>query len=1001
MQKILKGFFGFGFVLFIVGYAFAIGFPQHTKVTQNPVRTVEQETFSALPIESQSVLKVLKGMSGKEWSGYARNDGLSCWRLFGNGLQCKYPTTEQEAVAIGELILKRISYYVYHQPIDLLPLAVFHPNSKKWYVHYRQIIHQIPVHNATVSFRIAEDGTIPILQLGVANPANIKEFHQLSTDFCKQRLEQTYGGKVTSITPVWYLTNGTFETGPTLRAAYYAVLDVQHDDRPEVYVSAVTAEILGESNRVHFDWMQTIVRGPVRHRYLNDSPELRGMRALQVSIQNGTALTDTNGFAQRWRSSGSGPFSASATLQGPYANVYPAVTSINRAQVSRNGTSPLELTFLAPPALLSEPNLYWHMTFMHDWIQRLDTSYHALDYSMPGTVNIPNYDNAYWNGQGIHFGAGGITFYNLAMFADVIYHEYTHGITDGIYPEGTLPYTGQSGALNEAWSDYFACTITNEPLMGEGGLYVNGGYMRNLQNDRRYPGSWVNQVHTDGMIASGAFWRTRTALGAPTTDSLIHFAKYALGETFYDYFVDILETDDNDNNLANGTPHSATLYATFGHHGIGPGVIPNLVVRNLNTRIDGLGGSIGDGDLYFETGETMAMICTIRNDLTLYPPPATNVQLRFECNDVGLQLPAPMALGVFPAGYEVTVGPLMFQNLSGTPRYTWLKIIRTANGNYVATDSIKLLLGVPNLAVISMDTSRFLQSFVTEALDSLSVPYFAYVGTSNTVRLSLFQTHTQVFWLGGNSRNVFTPALVNGLVDFLDRGGKLLISGQHISELQQYPSLLERLKVDIATDSIRPLTVVGNPLSNLSIGRLYIVGGVGACNQVAPDGLNPRDGGIEVYRYENANYSACIAFGTEDPQQARTITFGFGIEGIHRSGNRTSVQQVLAPILDWFQGTTNIPIGLNTLPTHYQLHQNFPNPFNPSTEIRFDLPKDGFTKLTVYNLLGQKVVELLNQSLPAGYHSVRFDASQLAAGVYVYQLESGGYHSFKKMILVK
>ncbi|MCX7834831.1 MAG: fibronectin type III domain-containing protein [bacterium] len=97
----------------------------------------------------------------------------------------------------------------------------------------------------------------------------------------------------------------------------------------------------------------------------------------------------------------------------------------------------------------------------------------------------------------------------------------------------------------------------------------------------------------------------------------------------------------------------------------------------------------------------------------------------------------------------------------------------------------------------------------------------------------------------------------------------------------------------------------------------------------------------------------------------------------------------------------NNPQQVSNLPTEYKLHQNYPNPFNPSTEIRFDLPKDGLTKLTIYNMLGQKVAELVNQTLPAGYHSVRFDATRLAAGVYVYRLESGSFQSLRKMVLVK
>lgn len=89
------------------------------------------------------------------------------------------------------------------------------------------------------------------------------------------------------------------------------------------------------------------------------------------------------------------------------------------------------------------------------------------------------------------------------------------------------------------------------------------------------------------------------------------------------------------------------------------------------------------------------------------------------------------------------------------------------------------------------------------------------------------------------------------------------------------------------------------------------------------------------------------------------------------------------------------------LPTSYALNQNYPNPFNPSTKISFDLPNSGNVKLDVYNLLGEKVVSLLNGELSAGHHSFNFDASNLAAGAYIYTIKTSKFVESKKMILLK
>ena len=86
---------------------------------------------------------------------------------------------------------------------------------------------------------------------------------------------------------------------------------------------------------------------------------------------------------------------------------------------------------------------------------------------------------------------------------------------------------------------------------------------------------------------------------------------------------------------------------------------------------------------------------------------------------------------------------------------------------------------------------------------------------------------------------------------------------------------------------------------------------------------------------------------------------------------------------------------------HYLLYQNYPNPFNPSTTINYSLPKAGFVKLNIYNILGSKVATIVNDYKPAGNYSVQFDSSNLASGVYLYRLEVGNYSAAKKFILMK
>ena len=85
----------------------------------------------------------------------------------------------------------------------------------------------------------------------------------------------------------------------------------------------------------------------------------------------------------------------------------------------------------------------------------------------------------------------------------------------------------------------------------------------------------------------------------------------------------------------------------------------------------------------------------------------------------------------------------------------------------------------------------------------------------------------------------------------------------------------------------------------------------------------------------------------------------------------------------------------------YELYQNHPNPFNPSTVINFTLPEVTRVKIVVYNSIGQKVMELLNKQMDAGYHKVDFDGSNLSSGFYIYRLETPNYSKTMKMILLR
>jgi hypothetical protein len=94
------------------------------------------------------------------------------------------------------------------------------------------------------------------------------------------------------------------------------------------------------------------------------------------------------------------------------------------------------------------------------------------------------------------------------------------------------------------------------------------------------------------------------------------------------------------------------------------------------------------------------------------------------------------------------------------------------------------------------------------------------------------------------------------------------------------------------------------------------------------------------------------------------------------------------------------------IPLTYSISQNYPNPFNPLTSISYEIPKESFVTISVYNLLGQKVADLVSEMHPAGYHNVMWNSMDMSgkpvsSGMYIYTIQASDFRAVKKMVLMK
>jgi hypothetical protein len=143
-------------------------------------------------------------------------------------------------------------------------------------------------------------------------------------------------------------------------------------------------------------------------------------------------------------------------------------------------------------------------------------------------------------------------------------------------------------------------------------------------------------------------------------------------------------------------------------------------------------------------------------------------------------------------------------------------------------------------------------------------------------------------------------------------------------------------------------------------------------------------------RYEGSNF--------------KTVYLSFMPDAMGTDVASPNLKILMQNILTWFgtSNTVSVEKGSNTsILNSYSLEQNYPNPFNPVTTIEYSIPKDNFVTVAIYNVLGEKITELVKENQKAGIYKVTWDAKNAANGVYFYKLEAGDYSKTMKMLLLR
>jgi hypothetical protein len=218
---------------------------------------------------------------------------------------------------------------------------------------------------------------------------------------------------------------------------------------------------------------------------------------------------------------------------------------------------------------------------------------------------------------------------------------------------------------------------------------------------------------------------------------------------------------------------------------------------------------------------------------------------------------------------------------------------------------------------------------------------------------------------------------------------------------------------DLPRDLVYNFDAVGAPTPYYG---LVAIGGMSGARTTTASVSNPRTGSwpfittINTSLDPNGDYRTWIGSGPQNLSPGDTTWFTFAVTaGSDLTGIRDNANAARAKAftLGW---TSIPPVAVEEhdlgLPRSYALHANFPNPFNPTTTIRYDLKQDGKVTLKVYNVLGQEVRTLVSAVEKAGYRSVTWDGKNnlgeaVSSGIYFYRLEAGNFVKARKMMLLK
>ncbi|NIR49237.1 T9SS type A sorting domain-containing protein, partial [candidate division KSB1 bacterium] len=329
-----------------------------------------------------------------------------------------------------------------------------------------------------------------------------------------------------------------------------------------------------------------------------------------------------------------------------------------------------------------------------------------------------------------------------------------------------------------------------------------------------------------------------------------------------------------------------------------------------------------------------------------------------------------------------------------------------------------------DVLVVNDDPDYNFEKFYLSALDSLELTGHIWRtqqrGVAPVSRMGEFNRPTIIWYTGdATSNEAISKAEQDSIAAYLDRGGRLFLTGQNIAQsLSATDFLQNRLHTRLlgALEDKLLHGVENDPVGG-GLRNISIFGDGGANNQTAVDVLLAQGEAKKTVIFDTTAVTDAVAgIRVEDPATgSRLVFFGFGFEAITagafpRPGFATR-KDVMHNVLHWLSGLAT-PVADSKSPDmidRFALLPNYPNPFNGETILRYRISSNFVStqvKLEIYNILGRKVRILVDKRLKPGEYSVQWDGTDdsgqgLASGLYLAKLSSGQERQILKMLYVK